>query len=61
MTLHDIFHIRGGWNQGTFAAGFGMDLTLFSLDIAMFGSELGRDLGDRTEYNLMIGLNFDLM
>jgi hypothetical protein len=61
ITLHDIFHIRGGWNQGTFAAGFGMDLTLFNLDIAMFGSELGREPGDRTMYNLLVSFNFELM
>lgn len=57
VTMHDIFRIRGGWNQGAFAAGFGLGLTLFDLDIAIFGRELGADLGERTIYNLLVSFS----
>jgi hypothetical protein len=60
LTLHDIFHIRAGWNQGSPAAGFGLDLTVFDLEVAMFGKELGYDLGERTVYNLLISVNMKI-
>lgn len=57
LTLHDVLHIRAGWNQGSPAAGFGLDLTLFDLELAMFGKELGTELGQRTVYNLLVSVN----
>jgi hypothetical protein len=60
LTIHDVLHLRGGWNQGSPAAGFGLDLTAFDLEVAMFGKELGYDLGERTVYNLLISVNMKL-
>jgi hypothetical protein len=60
LTLHDVLHIRAGWNQGSPAAGFGLDLTFFDLEVAMFGKELGTELGQRTVYNLLISVNMKI-
>jgi hypothetical protein len=60
LTLHDILHVRAGIGQGLFAAGFGADLTLFNVDMAMFGRELGRQPGDRPVYNLIIDFGFEV-
>ncbi len=60
ITLLQILSIRGGFSQGLFAAGMGIDLSIFRLHIAMFGSELSSEPGGRSVYNAMIGLEFRL-
>ncbi len=60
VTFHDILHVRAGIGEGLLAAGFGLDLTIFDLDVAMFGRELGREPGSRPVYNLTIDLSFKL-
>lgn len=58
LTLLEIFAIRGGLDEGLMSAGLGVDLTIFTMNIAMFGSELGTEPGVRPIYNLMLGFEF---
>jgi hypothetical protein len=60
VTLHDILHIRAGIGEGLFSAGFGVDLTLFNLSMAMYGRELGDEPGSRPIYNILIDMSFEL-
>jgi hypothetical protein len=54
----EILSIRAGFNEGLFSGGVGMDLTFFTLNAAMFGSELSSEPGLRPVYNILIGLEF---
>ena len=56
----EILFIRGGFHDGLFSAGLGLDLTFFQLDISMFGTEISSQPGMRPVYNLIFGVNFDL-
>ncbi len=58
VLLLDILALRAGFSQGLFAAGFGLDLTLFRLNASMFGTELSGEPGMRPVYNVMLGLEF---
>ena len=58
LVLLDILSFRGGFNQGLFAAGLGMDLTVFQLSFSMFGNELSGEPGVRPIYNILLGLDF---
>ncbi|MBN2050229.1 MAG: hypothetical protein JW760_07265 [Spirochaetales bacterium] len=58
LRLLDILSLRGGFNQGLFSAGLGLDLTHFTIDAAMFGAELGTEPGLQPVYNLIIGIHF---
>ncbi|MBN1798823.1 MAG: hypothetical protein JW822_09610 [Spirochaetales bacterium] len=54
----EVLAVRVGFYQGLFSAGLGIDLTIFQLDVSMFGSELGLEPGLLPTYNVMIGLKF---
>lgn len=58
FTFLQVLSFRGGFNQGLFAAGLGLDLSIFRLHIAMFGSELSTEPGLRPAYNAQIGMEF---
>ena len=58
LTLLDILSIRGGFYQGLFSAGLGLNLTIFTLNLSMFGSELSTEPGLNPVYNIMLGLEF---
>lgn len=58
--LLEVLSVRAGLNEGLFAAGLGIDLTIMQLNAAMFGSELSSEPGLRPVYNLMLGLEFRL-
>ena len=58
LTLLEILSLRVGLNEGLMAAGMGIDMEIFSMNIAMFGRELGREPGIRSIYNLMLGFEF---
>jgi len=60
LRILEILMIRGGFNQGLFAAGLGLDLTIFGLNIAMYGTELSSEPGLRPVYNAQVGINFRL-
>lgn len=57
-TLLEVLSIRGGFGEGLFAAGIGIDLTYLTLNAAAFGTELSTEPGLRPVYNLIIGLEF---
>jgi hypothetical protein len=44
--------------EGLFTAGVGLDLKIFTLNAAMFGTELSSEPGMRPVYNILIGLEF---
>lgn len=56
ITLLEILSVRAGINQGLFAAGLGLDLHYFTLNAAMFGTELSTDPGLHPVYNVQIGV-----
>lgn len=60
ITIHDILSIRCGVNQALLTAGFGLDLSLCKLNVAMYGRELSSEPGARPVYNLLLGLDFSL-
>ena len=60
VVLLEILSIRGGFQEGLFAGGLGIDLSFFRLNIAMFGSELSSEPGLRSVYNAQISLEFRL-
>lgn len=57
-TFLEILSVRGGFSQGLFAAGLGIDLAFVQVNAAMFGTELSSEPGLRPIYNLVIGLEF---
>lgn len=58
LILLDILSFRAGINDALLAAGFGLDLSFFTLSLAMYGRELGLDPGKRPVYNVVIALDF---
>ncbi len=60
LRMLEILMIRGGFRQGLFAAGLGLDLTVFGINIAMYGTELSTEPGLRPVYNAQIGIDFRL-
>lgn len=60
LRMLEILMIRGGFRQGLFAAGLGLDLTIFGINIAMYGTELSSEPGLRPVYNAQIGIDFRL-
>ena len=54
----EILSIRGGFDQGYFSAGIGLNLTAFKLGLAMYGSELSSEPGLRPAYNLLVSIDF---
>ena len=60
LRILEILMIRGGFSQGLFAAGLGLDLTIFGINIAMYGTELSAEPGLRPIYNAQVGIDFRL-
>jgi hypothetical protein len=58
VVLLEILSLRGGFSQGYFSAGLGLDLTWFQLNLSMYGSELSSEPGLRPVYNLLVGFEF---
>ncbi len=56
--LLQILAVRAGFYQGYFSAGVGLNLTIFRLNLTMYGSELSLEPGLRPAYNLILGLEF---
>lgn len=56
--LLDIISLRAGLNETYLSTGIGLDLTLFQIDLAMYGSELGIDPGKRPLLNIDFSLSF---
>jgi len=54
----DVISLRAGINETYLSTGIGLDLTLFQIDLAMYGSELGIDPGKRPLLNMDLSLSF---
>jgi hypothetical protein len=55
--LH-IVTLRAGIADALLSAGAGIDLSVFTLNLSIFGAELGLEPGDRPCYNLLVDFNF---
>jgi hypothetical protein len=55
--LH-IVTLRAGIADALLSAGAGIDLSVFTLNLSIFGTELGLEPGDRPCYNLLVDFNF---
>ncbi|MFP4382785.1 MAG: hypothetical protein ACLFST_09970 [Spirochaetia bacterium] len=58
VTLLDILKLRGGFSEGLFAAGFGIDLSFITVNAAMYGTERSMEPGLKPVFNVALG--FDL-
>ncbi len=58
ITLLEIMALRGGFYDGYFSAGFGLDLSIVRIDLSMFGRELSGEPGVLPSYNVLLGLLF---
>ncbi len=58
LELLETVTLRAGIQDAYLSAGMGLDLTLFTLDIAMYGTEVSLEPGRRPMLNLALGFNF---
>jgi hypothetical protein len=58
VVMLEILALRGGFNEGLFAAGLGVDLSVFQLSLSMFGTEESSQPGVAPAYNVLLGLGF---
>ncbi len=58
LKVLDIVSIRAGMDNTLLSVGMGLDLGVFTLNVAAFGKELGLDPGNRPYYNLLIDFDF---
>ncbi len=58
LVLLEILSLRAGIQDALPAAGFGLDLQVFDLSLAMYGKELGLEPGSRPVFNLILALDF---
>lgn len=58
ITLLDVVSLRAGIQDTYLSAGLGLDFTFFTLDVAMYGTELGLEPGKRPLLNIATGVSF---
>jgi len=58
LELLETVTLRAGIQDTYPSVGLGLDLTLFTLDMAIYGSEVSKEPGRRPMLNLALGLNF---
>jgi hypothetical protein len=58
VILLDIVSLRAGISDSYLSTGIGLDLTVFQIDAAMYGSELGLEPGKRPLLNMVLSLSF---
>ncbi|MAG14034.1 MAG: hypothetical protein CMN78_05505 [Spirochaetales bacterium] len=58
VRLLEILTLRGGFNQGLLAAGLGIELSIFNVHVAMFGTELSAEPGIQPIYNAQVSIEF---
>ena len=58
IVMLEALALRAGFNQGLFAAGLGLDLSVFQLNLSMFGTEQSAQPGLAPLYNVLLGLGF---
>jgi len=54
----DIVTLRAGIADALPSAGMGLNLSAFTMNLSVYGAELGLDPGDRPYYNLLIDFDF---
>ncbi len=59
FTLLEILSFRAGIKDALPSAGFGADLTLFTVGLSMYGEELGLEPGDRPVFNMILAFEFE--
>jgi hypothetical protein len=57
-TFLQVLSVRLGFDRGMIAAGLGLDLGMFDLSAAMYGTEVSAEPGVFGVYNLVLGLEF---
>ena len=60
LVLLDVLSLRGGFSEGLLSGGLGLDLSLFTLNLSMFGAELSPEPGLRPVFNFLLGFQFIL-
>ncbi len=60
LRLLEILSIRAGLAEGLLSGGLGFDLGVLTLSMAMFGTELSAEPGQRPVLNILLGLAFTL-
>ena len=58
IVMLEVLSLRAGFNQGLFAAGMGIDLSVFQLSLSMFGTEQSAQPGLAPLYNVLLGIGF---
>ncbi|MQY76724.1 MAG: hypothetical protein GH155_03760 [Spirochaeta sp.] len=58
LDVLQILSLRAGFYQGLLSAGLGLNLSVFTFNMAMFGTELSTEPGMRPLYNILLGLEF---
>jgi len=54
----EIVTLRAGIDEALLSTGIGLDLGVFTINLAAYGAELGLDPGDRPYYNLLVDIDF---
>ncbi len=60
LKLLDVISLRGGFYQMLPSLGFGLDLTILTLDLAYYGRELSKEPGGYPVYCFALGVEFKL-
>ncbi len=58
VRMLDILSLRAGFARGLPAFGFGLNLTAFTLNAAIYGDELSTEPGFKSVYHIIFGLEF---
>jgi hypothetical protein len=59
-THFGLLYPRLGINQGYLCGGLGIDLSVFTIDVATYGEELGLNAGDRQDRRVALRLGFQI-
>jgi hypothetical protein len=57
----NVLVLRAAFNEGLFGAGLGLNLTVFKMEISMFGTEISNEPGMHSVYNLAITFDFSYL
>ena len=60
VTILDILSIRGGMNEGLFAAGLGVKLGIADIGLSMYGTEVSHEPGLNPVYNLLFSIDLEV-
>lgn len=60
IILLDVVSLRIGIHETYLATGIGLDASICTIDLAMYGSELGIEPGEQPVFNIALSLAFEL-